>query len=271
MTRIGENPLVHRRATHNPYLVAAGMLVRRLLWDLQPQSWVSRRRLRRLRNIHRGEKAVIVCNGPSLLNTDLTLLEGVYTFGLNKINLLFDKSDFRPTCIVSVNPYVIEQNKEFFNGTAIPLFIDANAKRVIQPRSNVTYTHSSAHRIFARDCSISLYQSCTVTFVALQLAFHMGFDRVALIGCDHSFAQHGPANEVVVSGDRDDNHFDPSYFAGGVKWQLPDLFESEVGYTMAKEMFTAHGREVVNATVGGKLDVFPRMTLESFLAAQPEP
>jgi len=55
------------------------------------------------------------------------------------------------------------------------------------------------------------------------------------------------------------------YFGEGVKWQLPDLFESEVNYTMARKMYEAYGKEIVNCTDGGKLDVYRRESLKSFI------
>jgi hypothetical protein len=267
MTEIEDHPLRRERATNNPYWQALKLLALQLRWDARPQAWVSRRRLLGWRDRFPGQKAVILCNGPSLLKSDLSRLDGVFTFGLNKINLLFDRSSFRPSCIVSVNELVLEQNADFFNSTEIPLFLDSLGMRHVRPRETVVYLNATRHRAFARDCSIAVYQSNTVTFVALQLAFHMGFAEVALIGCDHNFATRGPANLAATSGERDESHFDPNYFAGGVKWHLPDLFESEVGYTMAKNVYEAFGRRVVNATVGGKLEIFPRQTLEGFLSS----
>ena len=112
---------------------------------------------------------------------------------------------------------------------------------------------------------MSIYQGGTVTFVALQLAYHMGFARVALVGCDHNFADKGPANATVTSGAHDANHFDPRYFAGGVKWQLPDLVESEIAYMLAKNAFETDGRSLLNCTDGGKLELLPRMQLANYL------
>jgi hypothetical protein len=259
------DPLISQRATNNPYITGASLILRRLAWDLNPQSWVSRSHMKRIRNSHKGEKAVILCNGPSLMKTDFSLLKGTYTFGLNKINLLYDKTDFRPSSIVAVNRFVLEQNKEFFSTTETPLFLNKLALKFLRPRKNITFLHSTAHRVFAKDCSMSIYESHTVTYVALQLAFHMGFEEVALIGADHNFATKGSSNKVVTAGETDASHFDPKYFSDGMKWELPDLFESEVGYTMAKNMFEAHGRRIVNATDGGKLEIYPRMTLSEFL------
>ena len=169
--------------------------------------------------------------------------------------------------MVSVNGFVIEQNADFFNQTDLPLFLDQSAKAHVLNRDNVHFIHSSHQAKFARDCSISVSQGATVTYVALQLAFHMGFRRVALVGCDHSFAVKGPANATVKSGAVDHSHFDPNYFAGGVNWQLPDLLTSEVSYTNAEQTFREFGGEVVNCTEGGRLEVFRRMALQDFLAS----
>ena len=265
-----DDPLVGSRATVNPYLSGMGMILRRLRWDLRYQSLVSRRRLRRIRDSHPGGKAVILCNGPSLMNVDFGELgsSGVYCFGLNKINLLFDRVSFRPASIVAVNPYVIEQNADFFNATDIDLFLDSKAltRGLVRPGPGIVFLHETSHRVFARDVSVSIFQGATVTVVALQLAFHMGFNRVALVGADHNFAAQGSANKVVTSGERDASHFDPNYFAGGVKWQLPDLFESEVWYGRARQVYEAFDRQIVNCTEGGKLEVFERQSLERFLS-----
>lgn len=262
-------PLLEQTPTINPYRTAAAEVMRRLKWDVTLESWRSRSKMKAFHNIHRGEKAVILCNGPSLLKSDLTLLKGIKTFGLNKINMLFDKTDYRPDYIASVNPFVNEQNAEFFNKTDIPLFLRNDAIQHVKPRSNVTYLYPAAQQKFARDCSMSIYEGYTVTFVALQLAYHMGFEQVALIGCDHNFAQKGPANKTVVSGEKDASHFDPNYFAGGVKWQLPDLMQSEVSYSMARDVYEGSGRRVVNCTEGGLLEIYPRQTLQDFVRGNP--
>ncbi len=245
------------------------MAAKRLNWDRRPVAWSSKSKLRKLRDSQLGKKAVILCNGPSLLKVDFSKLEDVFTFGLNKINLLFDKTDFRPSAIAAVNALVLEQNKDFYNQTDIPLFLDTRASTHIgvRNRENVAFLHSGYNMHgFARDCSMSITQGFTVTYVALQLAFHYGFEEVAVVGCDHSFADKGPANKTVVSDEKDVNHFDPNYFAGGVKWQLPDLFESEVSYQRALNMYEVFGRRLINCTEGGKLEIFPRESLDTFLA-----
>ena len=174
------DPLLQQTPTVNPYRFGLYEIAHRLRWDLNPESWRSRRIMRRWRDRFAGEKAVILCNGPSLLDVDFSLLSNVATFGLNKINLLFDKTSFRPSCIASVNTYVIEQAARFFNETDIPLFLDSGARRYVRARQNVAFLHSTARCKVARDCSLSLYPGHTVTFVALQLAHHIVKERVGV-------------------------------------------------------------------------------------------
>jgi len=222
--------------------------------------------LKSLRNTHLDKRAVILCNGPSLNKVDFDLLSGTYCFGLNKINLLFDRTDFRPSAIVSVNRFVIEQNSDFFNSTDLPLFVSNAGLGLVRPRKNVAFLQSANIPRFARDISISCYEGHTVTYVALQIAFHMGFRDVALVGADHTFASKGPPNMTVTAGDIDESHFDPRYFSAGVQWQLPDLFQSEVAYTFARDTYAAFGGRVVNATEGGNLEVFDRLSLDAFVS-----
>lgn len=266
--KIMQNLHKEPRATINSYLAGAGLLLRRLSWDLQPSSFVSRKRIRSWQNRFQGHRALILCNGPSLNRVDFNLLQQhkMFTFGLNKINLLFSKMAFRPSAIVAVNLLVIEQNVGFFNETALPLFLDSPGRKWVHHRSNVCFLHSAnISGKFARDCSISINQGATVTYVTMQLAFHMGFTKVAIVGCDHSFATEGPANKTVVAGQHDGNHFDSKYFADGMKWQLPDLRGSELHYEVARNTYERYGRKIINCTDGGKLEIFERQPLEAFL------
>jgi hypothetical protein len=257
--------LLQEEATVNPYRIGCHEMLSRLRWDLTLESWRSRKKLRALKDGHGGEKAIILCNGPSLNRVDLDLLRNTYCFGLNKIHLLFQRTSFRPSSIVAVNPFVIQQAAGFYNETEIPLFLSSVGVGTVRRAINRIFIHPTAlHRRFARDCSISFYEGHTVTYAAIQLAYHMGFSDVALIGCDHYFETRGPGGLVVQGSDKDRNHFDPNYFAN-VPWQLPDLLASEVSYRMADDIFTASGRRLVNATDGGQLEILPRMSLGSFL------
>ena len=234
-------------------------------------AFVSRSNLDNIKDSYAGKKAIILCNGPSLLKVNFDLLSNakIYTIGLNKINLLFDKTDFRPNAIVAVNRYVIEQNKDYYMNSSIPLYLDQKAARsfAISASKNRSLLYSSdRYPGFSEDIRYTVCQGSTVTFVAMQLAYFMGFKQVALVGCDHSFATKGPDHKLVSAANEDPDHFDPRYFAGGVPWQLPSIAESEESYMRAKRFFGYDNRMIYNCTVGGRLEVFPRLTVEEFLS-----
>ena len=95
--------------------------------------------------------------------------------------------------------------------------------------------------------------------VAIQLAFYMGFKEVVLIGVDHSYKFEGQPHAAVVSTGDDPNHFNDQYFGKGFKWHLPDLEGSEMSYRVADFVYKQNGRRIIDATVGGKLQVFPKV------------
>ena len=65
-----------------------------------------------------------------------------------------------------------------------------------------------------------------------------------------------------MAGD-EPNHFNPNYFGTGFRWQLPDLETSELAYRLAKYHFERDGREILDATVDGKLEVFRKVDYQS--------
>jgi hypothetical protein len=229
---------------------------------LHPWRRESMRRLAALKDSQRGHRAFILGNGPSLRQTDLSKLRGEFTFGLNRIYLLFPELGFPTTCLVSTNDLVIEQCRQEMLALSIPLFLTWRARRFFaaapEPLPTFLYTTYTGPR-FAGDARGRLWEGATVTYVALQLAFHMGFDQVILVGVDHNFVTQGQANQTIVSEGDDPNHFAPNYFGKGFRWQLPDLATSERAYRMARAAFESAGRQVLDATVGGKLTIFPKV------------
>lgn len=228
-------------------------------YAVHPLGRRSGRMLERLRDCHVGERCFILGNGPSLTQLDLKRLKGETTFGLNRGYLLFDELGFETTYHVCVNRLVAEQfAAELAAVSSVKLFAWKTHQHFVSP-TGIAFVRTMERPHFSTEPAKGVWEGSTVTYVALQLAFFMGFTEVILIGVDHEFAIKGPANQVITSTAGDASHFDPEYFGAGVRWQLPDLERSEMAYRLARDHFDRAGRRVLDGTLGGKLRVFEKI------------
>jgi hypothetical protein len=175
---------------------------------------------------------------------------------------LFQELGFATTYLVGVNDLVIQQCASEIVAQPCQKFLPWGMRRWLpeNPPADLTFIQTERRRPrFCRDARGLLWPGATVTFMALQLAYHIGFQTVILIGVDHSFTTQGKPHQAVVSQGDDPNHFSPNYFGKGFKWQLPDLETSEHAYRLARQAFGADGRTILDATIGGHLTVFPKV------------
>lgn len=210
---------------------------------------------------HKGKRCFILGNGPSLQITNLGLLKNEFTFGMNRIYLHFPDMGFQTSYYVAVNTLVIDQCANEIMALDLPRFVSWRGRKWLRHDADVMFldTDYTDPPTFSTDVTGRVYEGSTVTYVALQLAYYMGFEEAILIGVDHSFVTKGTPNVTVVSDGEDPNHFSKEYFGKGFRWQLPDLEASEQAYIMAREAFESSGRRVLDATIGGKLTIFPKV------------
>jgi hypothetical protein len=232
---------------------------------LTPAGRANRAYIERFKDIHAGRRCVIIGNGPSLKHTEMSLLRNEFTFGLNRIYLMFDELGFESTFHVVVNELVVEQCADDFRRITAPLFTTTANRQFLAGAGNIGYLSRLIGPRFSTDASRGIWEGATVTYVAMQLAYYMGFTQVVLIGVDHRFAVAGKPNQVVESTGPDASHFDSRYFGKGFRWQLPDLERSELAYGLARRQFEKDSRRIVDATAGGALTVFPKMPLHEAL------
>jgi hypothetical protein len=227
----------------------------------------SARRIAQLRDTYRGRRCFIIGNGPSLRKMDLSPLRNEITFGLNRIYLLFGELGFTTTFLVSINRLVLEQKLEEIVDAAPTVFLNWWSRNLVPPGHDPILLRVTSRRPrFSKRPERGIWAGGTVTFASMQLAYHIGFDEVVLIGVDHSFVDEGLPNRTVESTGPDPNHFHPDYFGEGFRWQLPDLETSERAYRLAREAFEQDGRRIVDATVGGKLEIFPKVDYTSLFS-----
>lgn len=219
----------------------------------------------------RNKDCLIVGNGPSLKKTPLEKIDMV-TIAMNKINILFDKTEWRPDIIVCVNGLVIRQNLEFFNSTDIVLVLPVKSLYLgIKKRRNIIFVRVADSLDFEADLKKHMGIGFTVTFACFQVAAFINAKTVNVVGVDHYFkstSNEKPHEIKVMVGD-DENHFDPNYFKGQL-WGYPDLDGSEKAYLTAKQYFDSKKVPVTDYTINGKLTIFKKGDIQEIIA-QPTP
>ncbi len=216
-------------------------------------------RLARLRNRHRGQRCVLVANGPSLQRMDLRPLRDAWTIGLNKIHLGMAAFGFHPRYFVAINARVLQQSAEDIRALDSVKLLGRHALAAGLQEDALTHiVDTDIDTRFSTDLTQGMHEGWTVTYAALQVAYHLGFAEVVIIGLDHRYEMQGAPNEARRMQGPDTNHFSPDYFGHGQTWDNPDLARSEESYRVARAAFEADGRRIIDATFGGACTVFER-------------
>jgi hypothetical protein len=227
-------------------------------------------KLQKLHNIHKGKRAFIIGNGPSLNKCDLHLLKDEITFGVNAIYLNYKNMGFYPTYYVVEDIFVAEDRKNEINSLKGPIKFFGNylnycidgSDDVIWLNVQMKYSDYLDFPHFTTKAARMVWTGGTVSYICLQLAYYMGITEVYLVGFDHSYKIPKDAeineNDIISTSD-DPNHFNSNYFGKGYRWHDPKVDRMEKAYLRAKENFEADGRKIFNATVGGNLNIFERV------------
>ena len=232
-------------------------------------------RLRRWKDKHKGDSCILICNGPSLKSVEFSQIDTnkYVLFGLNKIFLGFEQFEISPKYIVAVNQKVLEQCADVYRHLRTVKFVsnrvDTTTISLVHP-DPFTYVMNTRDlpdnpERFSKDICKYVREGWTVTHVALQLIYYMGFREVNIIGMDHRFQQFvaGRENQASVIEGEDRDHFHPEYFGYGQEWDLPDIAESEISYAAALQAFQNDGRSIFDCTTGGACTVFPKREVAS--------
>ena len=227
---------------------------------------------RRMKDLsaRRKETCVVVANGPSLNKTNFDLLEHADVM-ISNFAIINETLRRHATYFTVVNDLVASQGSTDFNQLEVPKLIPFWLGNAINPGENTVYLPATVIPEFCTQPDGLFSWRSTVSFFNMQLAYALGYEKVALIGFDHYFKQAAARKEgdSINQKEEDPNHFDPRYFKGKT-WQAADTGNMEQMYEVAKKAYDAGGRSIVNATVGGKLEVFPRSSLEQVLGL-PDP
>ena len=239
------------------------------------------KRIKELKNKYKNQRCFIIGNGPSLNKTDVLKLENEYTFAVNSIFLMTQTNGFKPTFYVVEDNLVFNENKEEIDKyQGVMKLLPTHYAEQLENSENIFtfdmdqnfYNRSKRNRYavpyFNDRLSETFYCGQSVTYINMQLAYYMGFSEVYLIGMDFSYSipkGHSQEGNHIKSNADDDNHFHKDYFGKGKTWKDPRLGRVLRAYYRAKYAFETDGRKIINATAGGKLDLFPREDFDKVL------
>ncbi len=209
------------------------------------------------KDIHKGERCFIVATGPSLKYINLDLLKNEHTFGVNALCLNFPKMGFETEYFVisdykafaKLHKVVEKYSLEFFVCCEVP---ESECYYSILTRRDNNYIIDYNKHIFYNDIKKGVGNGNTVVLQAIQIAAFMGFREIYLLGVDCNY--NLPDNE--------------KYF---IDHGIRNKYFKENGYAMIedfkriKQYEDAWKIKIYNASVGGMLDVFPRVDLEKIL------
>lgn len=233
-----------------------------------------------LRGRHTGRAGFVIGCGPSLCASDLDQLRGELTLASNRINLAFDQTDWRPDYFAisdwvlfpKIKRHLADQYELVLGGPDMPRRLSGT--RMVrwhwlgQPHGQPT---ADGEYCFSDNASQGIWSGGTITFDLMQIAAHMGCDRIVLIGCDHQYEGEDDIDprDLMETPPNVQNHFDDQYRMPGERVRPACLNLMTRAFRHAKAWSDATGVQIVNATRGGALDIFPRVTLEEVLAEQP--
>jgi hypothetical protein len=211
-------------------------------------------------------RAFIVGNGPSLAKTNLDLLVGEVSFATNRIQLIYDRTDWRPSYYVRAEGMELHNEPDpaiwmgdFEAHLDIPIFANLYFRnRLGYTPENWTTIKSCAHYDVNYDdvrCPHLWHLPVLCTFgssvnVAIQLAVQMGYGPIYLVGCDLGYK------------DGEASHFAKEYEAGYEKMLRPARYANYntlVAHMIAKRSSPV---PIYNASFGGELEVYERVRLE---------
>ena len=233
------------------------------------------------KDTHKGKRAFLIGNGPSLNKTNLNLLEHEISFAMNKISLLYDKyPKWKPTYYLfsSSNVNHPDWGKSWTQSVRESLAVEETTsfvanifKKTIDPKNDFPntkwFSSMSEHKpdqnglikskCFSKNVVERIDKSGTTMNLALQLCLHMGFSEIVLLGTDLGY-------KLDTGSKKDPNHFDKSYRANISNPRKANNQMRNI-HSLAYNVFKKRDVKMYNATVETHLDVYPIINFEKYV------
>jgi uncharacterized Rossmann fold enzyme len=279
------------RSRHRPLGPAADYIDRRKLTYLDTgeipgeavwsEAAHNRAKLASLKNAHAGKRCFIIGNGPSLRLDDLERLRHEVTFAANKIYLAFDRTDWRPTYYTVTDVITAQYHRDRIAALPLTKIFNRCVASFFPQATDIVWFDADPAAFadgevvgpgFSDDLLRGSWPGFSVTFDQLQLACHMGFQEIYLLGVDFDYAMAGPTvgrcdHGEILAYAGESNYFLPEYRQQGEPWTRPAFERMAAAYREARRCCDAAGRQVRNASRRSRLDAFERADFDALTAA----
>lgn len=228
--------------------------------------------IKHLKDSGKGKRVFLVGNGPSIADMDLDLLKDEDTIAMNRIDLIYPKTEWRPTYYIFCsdncrnNKWGNEWSKSVVkaakqDGTT-PLIWNRYRGEIEKrggklPKNTIFLSSMSENKVgspqaFSTDAEKRLDKSGTTMNVALQLAYYMGYSEVYIVGCDSNWKT---ATNTKKGGDP--NHFDKGYHAhiGNGRNEFNRMNGTHV---RANKAFESAGKKIFNVGYNSAINAYPK-------------
>lgn len=239
-------------------------------WDETKDRIEIAKRLKPYHDFHTNEKCFVIGNGPSLKAEDLTRIWnlGIPTFACNRIHMIFPQTEWRPTYYFISDAKIVAQYADNVDGVPVDhRFFPKRFKGKV--KNGIFYNELESdyekEGKFSLNAAEGIYTAGTVTVEMLQFAFFMGFSEIYLIGVDFSYAVTHKIDSRTYKYEGESNYFVKDYLKPGEIADMPNIKANLLGFHAAREAIEGQGRVIANATRGGKLEVFKRVSLDELL------
>lgn len=224
-------------------------------------------------------RCFIIANGPSIKRQDLTLLRDETTLVVNSFHFHPDYARIRPTYHVVVDPLHVADRPNTLDWlrelekmeTPTTHIFPVEGEELFRKhglfrKKDVRYVLLSEQRCGPGSVKVDLAKPVSgvrcVSAAAILVACYLGFREIYLLGCDHDWLAHPTV----------DTHFydsNPHYPDTMATYTYEAMMEFQLElwreYRGLREFALSRGCRVYNATGGGFLDVFPRVSYEKLV------
>ena len=247
------------------------------------------------KNIHKGQRCFILASGPSISSQDLKPLADHLCIAVSHFCLHKDIDIIKPKYHILAPqhpPFDFKDSGKYFSSiqkaysnSDIDIFAGINdyqysyqhllnAQPNLQPQRMHYLLYDGRAEIDDHnyldpeiwDISKPLFSPRTVIYCAIQLAAYLGCSEIVLLGCDHDYLHdinrvenhhfysdsEGISDKIHLSSFNSELWFKEYY----LRWKQ---------YRHMKDYLHSQNISIFNATNGGMLDVFPRISLEELL------